>query len=76
MHFDSANSKSPVLNPTQHKPLSSPSHTAWKTEAQETINRLQQVLIAGDTVCMTHLHQGIIFCMSYAKSKGKILLMQ
>jgi hypothetical protein len=76
MHFDSANNKSPVLNLIQHKPLSSPSHTAWKTKAQETINSLHQVLIAGNTVCMTHLHQGIIFGMSNAKNKGKILLMQ
>jgi hypothetical protein len=76
MHFDSANNKSPILNLIQHKPLISPSHTAWKTEAQETINRLQQVLIAGNTVCMAHLHQRIIFCTSYAKNKGTILLMQ
>lgn len=47
MRFDTPNNKSPILNQIQHKPLCFPSHTVWQTEAQETINRLQQVLIQG-----------------------------
>jgi hypothetical protein len=75
MHFDTPNNKSPIVNQIQHKPLHFPSHIAWQTKAQETINRLQQVLIPGNAVCMTHLHQGITLCMSYAGNKGKNLLM-
>ena len=75
MRFDTPSNKSPILSQIQHKPLRFPSHIAWQTEAQETINRLQQVLIPGNNFCMTHLHQAITFCMSYTENKGKILLM-
>jgi len=48
VHFDMPNNKSPILNQIQHKPLRFPSHTEWQTEAQETTNRLQQVVIQGN----------------------------
>jgi hypothetical protein len=72
MHSDMPNDKSPILSQIQHKPLCF--STAWQTEAQETINRLQQVLIPGNTVCMTHLHQGISLQYVLHRNKGKILL--
>jgi hypothetical protein len=61
MRFDMVENEPSILNGIQHTPLCFPSHTAWQTVDQGTVNKLGQVLLQGHTTCVRYMGGGITF---------------
>lgn len=56
--FNTNESKSPILNRRQHKPLRLTSHTPRHTKAQRK-NRLRKIPLHGQTACARYLQGGV-----------------
>ena len=64
MHFDRDENKSPISNQIQCQTQCSPSHTPRRTEAQGTMNKLEQVPLQVYTTCTRYICRGITFWTS------------
>jgi hypothetical protein len=62
MHSDMVENKSSILNGMQHiPPPHFASHTAWQTEAEQTVNKLGQVRFQGHAACIRYMCRDITF---------------
>ena len=55
--FDTAENKSSILNQVKYKSLHLPSHILWQIEAEETMNKLGQILLQGHIAHARHLQR-------------------
>lgn len=68
MHLDIVENKSSISNQIQLQTQCSPSHTPRQTEAQETMNKLEQVPLQVYTTCTRYLCRGITFWTSFIRT--------